>query len=104
MVTLERVFDGLDRSNIKQASSHKEDLEKINIGTNNVPKKVYIGMKMKPHVRAMLISLLRKYRHVFACPYDDLKAYREDLFQHEIPLKLDAKPFKKKQRPINPTL
>ena len=33
-----------------------------------------------------------------------MKAYREDLFEHEIPLKLDAKPFRQKQRPINPTL
>lgn len=59
---------------------------------------------MKPQVKAMLIALLRKYRHVFACSYDDLKAYREEIFQHEIHLKPDSKPFKKKQRPINPTL
>ena len=51
-----------------------------------------------------MIGLLRKYRHVFAWSYDDLKAYKEDLFQHEIPLKSDAKPFRQKQRPINPTL
>ena len=51
-----------------------------------------------------MIGLLRKYRHVFAWLYDDLKAYREDLFQHEIPFKQDAKPFKQKHRPINLTL
>ena len=59
---------------------------------------------MSPKIRHDLIGLLRKYKHVFAWSYDDLKAYREDLFQHEIPLKLDAKPFRIKQRPINPTL
>ena len=26
------------------------------------------------------------------------------MFQHEIPLKSDAKPFRQKKRPINPTL
>lgn len=41
---------------------------------------------------------------MFAWSYDDLKAYREDLFQHEIPLRDNAKPFRQKQRPINPTL
>lgn len=52
----------------------------------------------------MLISLLRKYKHVFAWSYEDLKSYREDLFQNEIPLKQNSKPFKKIQRPINPIL
>lgn len=52
----------------------------------------------------MLIELLRKYKHVFSWSYEDLKAYREDLFQHEISLKPNAKPFKQKQRLINPTL
>ncbi|KAH9294613.1 hypothetical protein KI387_038201, partial [Taxus chinensis] len=33
-----------------------------------------------------------------------LKAYREDLFQHEIPLEAKTKPFRQKQRPINPLL
>lgn len=51
-----------------------------------------------------MIELLRKFRHVFAWSYDELKVYREDLFQHIIPLKEDAKPFRQKQRPINPTL
>lgn len=41
---------------------------------------------------------------MFAWSYDGLKAYREDLFQHEIPLRSNAKPFRQRQRPINPTL
>lgn len=52
----------------------------------------------------MLIDLLRKFRHVFAWSYDDLKAYREDLFQREIPLKEGTKPFRQKLRHVNPTL
>lgn len=94
LVALERVFDGPDKANVKKTSPHKEDLEEINLGTENSPNKVYIGKKMKLHIRTMLISLLRKYRHVFFWSYDDLKAYREDLFQHEIPLKPDVKHFR----------
>ena len=59
---------------------------------------------MSQRIRQELISLLRKYRHVFAWSYEDLKAYRKDLFQHEIPLKEGAKPFRQKKRPVNPTL
>ena len=52
--------------------------------------------KLSPKIRKNLIKLLRNYRYVFAWSYDDLKAYREDLFQHEIPLKQDAKTFRQK--------
>lgn len=48
----------------------------MNLGIENAPKKVYVGKKMKPKIKAMLIALLRKYKHVFAWSYDDLKAYR----------------------------
>ena len=79
-------------------------MEEINLGTTKAPKKVYIGKKLSPEVSKSLIDLLKRYRHVFAWSYDDLKAYRQDLFQHGIPLKENAKPFRQNQRPINPTL
>lgn len=104
LVTLKRVFDGPDISNVKQSSAHKEDLEEISLGKNTTTKKLYIGRMMKPYVRTMLIALFQKYRHVFTWSYDDLKTYKEELFQYEITLKPDTKPFRKKQRPINPTL
>ena len=104
LVVLEIFFDNQDKSKIDTSKYDAKDLEKVNLGTKETPKKVYIGKKLSPKIKHNLIDLLRKYRHVFAWSYDDLKAYREDLFQHEIPLKLDAKPFRQKQRPINPTL
>jgi len=55
-------------------------------------------------IRKTLIDLLWKYRHVFAWSYDDIKDYREDLFQHVIPLKDNVKPFRQKHRLVNPTL
>ena len=51
-------------------------MEEVNLGTIETPKKVYIGKKISPEIRKSLISVLRKYRHVFAWSYDDLKAYR----------------------------
>ena len=81
-----------------------KDLEEVNLGTKETPKKLYIGKKLSPKIRQGLMDLLRKYRHVFAWSYSDLKAYKEDLFQHEIPLKLDDNPFRQKYRQINPTL
>lgn len=103
-MALKRVYDGSDRSLMKQALVKREDIEEINLGTEIAPREVYIVKKISPVIRRMLIALLRKYKHVFAWSYEDLKAYREDLFQHEIPLNPNAKPFRQKKRPINPTL
>ena len=94
LFVLEIIFYSQDRFKIENNDHGAKDLEEINLGIAKAPKKVYIGKKLSPKIRQGLIALLRKYRHVFAWSYDDLKAYREDLFQHEIPLKLDVKPFR----------
>ena len=70
-----------------------KDLEEINLGTKETPKKVYVGRKLSPNIRKTLIYLLKKYIHTFSWSCDDLKAYKEDLLQFEIPLKEGAKPF-----------
>ena len=51
--------------------------------------------------------MVKEYRDVFFFTYDELKACREDVFQHTIPLKPECqkgKPFRKKLRKINPKL
>lgn len=102
-MALERVFDGNDQTLMKQTPVKREDIEEINLGTELAPKKVYIGKRISPTIGKMLIALLRKYKDVFTWPYDDIKEYKEDFFQHEIRLKPDEKPYRKKQRPANPT-
>ena len=73
-------FDNQDGSKVDDKDYSARYLEEINLGTREAPKNVYIGRKLSPKIRHDLIGLLRKYRHVFAWSYDDLKAYREDLF------------------------
>lgn len=94
LVVLEDKFDNQDRVRLGAKDCKPQELEEINLGTNEAPKKVYIGQNLSPKIKKPLIDLLRKYRHVFSWSYDDLKAYREDLFQHGIPLKDNAKPFR----------
>ena len=90
---LENAFDNQDRFISKVKDKNPKGLEEIKLGTEESPKKVYIGQKVSPTIRKSLIDLLRKYRHVFAWSYDDLKSYREDLFQHVIHLKDNVKPL-----------
>ena len=96
LVELEALFISQKNDSSKLSNAKIEDLEEINLGSENSPQIVYIGKGLDSHIRINLIKLLRKYKHVFAWSYEDLKAYREDLFQHEIPLKSDVKPFRKK--------
>ena len=101
---LENIFDNQDRVKPGTRDLKPQELEEINFGTNETPKKVYIGQNLPAGIIIQLISLLRKYRHIFVWSYDELKAYREDLFQHVIPLMDNVKPSRQKQRPFNPTL
>jgi hypothetical protein len=48
--------------------------------------------------REEIVKLLREYRDVLTFTYDELKVYREDVIQHTIPLKEEAKPFIQKLR------
>ena len=83
------------------------DYVEINIGSDKNPKLTKIGKGTSEKERNDLINLVKEYRDAFAFPYDELKAYREDVFQHTIPLKQDireVKPFRQKLRQINPKL
>ena len=65
LVMLENAFDNQDRFISEVKDEKPEELEEVNLRTNETPKKVYIGKKISPKIRKSLISVLRKYRHVF---------------------------------------
>ena len=79
----------------------------VNIGTHKDPKLIKNGKGTSEKERNSLIILIKNYRYVLAFSYDELKSYREDVFQHTIPLIEEAKkvkPFRQKCRRINPKL
>jgi hypothetical protein len=59
---------------------------------------IKIGKGTSEKERKEIINLVHEYRDVFAFTYDELKAYREDVFQHTIPLKEDTKFFRQNLR------
>jgi hypothetical protein len=100
ITSLERIFDMHEKKKVVKPSSHIE----INIGTEEVSRFIKIGKGTSKKERKKLISLVQEYRDVFAFTYDELKSYKEDVFQRTIPLKEDTKPFRQKLRQINPKL
>ena len=80
LVILENMFDNHDRTKCAAKDCKPQELEEVNLGTNEAPKKVYIGRNLSTKIRKTLIDLLRKFKHAFSWSNDDLKAYREDFF------------------------
>ena len=81
-----------------------KDYIEINIGTEKEPRKIKIEKCTPEKERKDLIELVKEYRDVFAFTYDELKSYRDDVFQHTIPPRSEDKPFRQKLRRINPKL
>ena len=101
LIAFKNLFDRQDRHKNKKESIKMGDYMEINIGADKYPKLIKIGKGTSKKERNSLILLIKDYRYVLAFSYDDLKSYREDVFQHTISLIEEAKevkPFRKKHR------
>jgi hypothetical protein len=96
-----KIFDRYDMYKRKKEEKKPDDVIEINIASVESPKLIRIGKHTSLEERKELENLIREYKDVFAWTYDDLKAYKDDIIQHTIPLK-DTKHFRQKQRQINP--
>jgi ribonuclease HI len=104
LIPLERLFDGNDVEVKGRVSGDDADTTECNIGTPEEPKFVQLSRNLIKEQRAEYTELLREFVDVFAWTYEDLKTYDTSVIEHKIPLKEEAKPFKKKLRQINPML
>jgi hypothetical protein len=104
ITALEKIFDRHDMHKKKKEVIKLGSYIEVNIGTKEAPRLIKIGKGTLEKERKQLISLVSEYRDVFAFTYDELKAYKDDVFQHTIPLKEDTKPFWQKLGRINSKL
>ena len=78
MVKLEDLYDIKDRFkpviNAKLQSSTLS-FELINLGTDDAPQNINLGIGLSQEEKEAFIKLLRKNKQVFAWKYDDLKTY-----------------------------
>jgi hypothetical protein len=72
------------------------DTVECNIGTQKEPKFVKLSSSLTKEQRAEYTELLKDFTDVFAWTYEDLKTYDTSVIEHKIPLKEEAKPFRKK--------
>jgi hypothetical protein len=86
----------------KPSNKMNDKIIECNIGTKESTKLIKFGKGTTTDKREKTTTLIREYKDVFAWSYEDVKAYREDVIQHAIPLINGAKPFRKKLRQMNP--
>ncbi|KAI5407263.1 hypothetical protein KIW84_053498 [Lathyrus oleraceus] len=66
---------------------HLENLETVNLGSEDCVREVKIGVLLGESVKKGLIELLREYVDVFAWSYKDMPSLDIDIVQHFLPLK-----------------
>jgi hypothetical protein len=104
LVPLEILFDRNDVI-VKGKSSDKDvDVVECNIGTEEDLKFFKFSSNLSKEKRAKYDDILREFSDFFSWTYEDLRTYNTSVIEHKIPLKEEAKPFRKKIRQINPML
>ncbi|KAI5429344.1 hypothetical protein KIW84_034087 [Lathyrus oleraceus] len=83
---------------------HLEDLETVNLGSEDCERLVKIGALLEESVKEDLISLLREYSDIFAWSYEDMPGLDTDIVQHFLPLKPECVPVKQKLRRTHPDM
>ncbi|KAI5396067.1 hypothetical protein KIW84_062311 [Lathyrus oleraceus] len=83
---------------------HLENLETVNLGSEDCVREVKIGVLLEESVKKGLIELLREYVDVFAWSYEDMPGLDTDIVQHFLPLKPKCVPVKEKLRRTHPDM
>ena len=80
----------------------KEETQPINLGTNDEPKMIQVGNTLTSSKRDALVTLLTKFKEVFAWLYEDMPRIDTDIVQHCIPTVPTMKLVKQKLRRMKP--
>eukprot|EP00253_Pinus_taeda_P003656 PITA_03656 len=96
VVKLEDLYDIKDRfkpvTNTQiQISTLRFEL--VNLGTEQAPQNVNLGLGLSVEEKEAFVKLLRKNKHIFAWKYDDLKTYDTSIIQITQKASIGTSPF-----------
>ncbi|XP_039687894.1 uncharacterized protein [Medicago truncatula] len=77
----------------KTIQPHQEEIEIINLGTEEDKKEIKIGALLEVSVKKRIIELLREYNEIFAWSYKDMPGLDPDVVEHRLPLKSECPPI-----------
>ncbi|KAI5387006.1 hypothetical protein KIW84_073235 [Lathyrus oleraceus] len=88
----------------KTIQPFEEQVELVNLGSEDDVKEVKIGSRLCPDVKKGLIDLLREYSDVFAWSYQDMPGLDSEIVEHRLSLKLEYPSVKQKLRRTHPDM
>jgi len=88
----------------KAIQPHQEEIEVINLGTEEDKKEMKIGALLDASVKERIIELLREYPDIFAWSYKDMPGLDPDVVEHRLPLRPECLPVKQKLRRSHPDM
>jgi len=88
----------------KAIQPHQEEIEIINLGTDEDKKEIKIGALLDATVKKRVIELLREFADVFAWSYKDMPGLYPEVVEHCLPLKPECPPVKQKLRRSHPDM
>ncbi|KAK1608064.1 hypothetical protein QYE76_031737 [Lolium multiflorum] len=75
-----------------------DELEEIDIGPGDKPRPTFISKKLDPHLRGLMIALLKEYPDCFAWDYTEMPGLDKSIIEHRLPLKKGFRPFQQRAR------
>ena len=84
---MEKLFENNDVAKNPGVKPSHEDVEDINVGTEEDPRIVKLSTKLSLEAKQKYVKLLKQYSNVFAWSYNDLKVYDTSVIRHTMPLK-----------------
>ena len=88
----------------KVIQPHQEELEIVNLGTEEDKKEIKIGASLGADVKKRVIELLKEFADVFAWSYKDMPGLDPEVVEHRLPLKPECSPVKQKLRRSHPDM
>ena len=88
----------------KTIQPFEEQIELVNLDSEDDVKEVKIGAWLCPDVKKGLTDLLREYLDVFAWSYQDMSGLDSEIVEHRLSLKLECSSVKQKLRRTHPDM
>ncbi|KAE8678980.1 hypothetical protein F3Y22_tig00111402pilonHSYRG00591 [Hibiscus syriacus] len=88
----------------KQILPHKEEVETMNLGTDEEIKEVKIGTTLTVQIKQELINLLQEFKDIFAWSYQDMPGLSTDIVIHKLPINPEYKSIQQKLRRMRPEM
>jgi len=88
----------------KAIQPHQEEMELVNLGTEEDKKEIKIGASLDASIKERVIELLREFADVFAWSYKDMPGLDPEVVEHRLPLKPECPLVKQKLRRSHPDM